>query len=95
MSTEGPNLPPTTDPTIIAEIEADLQLTLETNLAVSRLFSAIAMHNKAIGLAAGTAVDSEDLAVIGNLRSVLVLMTDSLEQLEQPLPATAAPTVES
>ena len=86
-------MPPiTTDPRVIAEIEAELQLTLETNLAVSRLFSAIALHNKAIGLAAGTAIDSQDLAVIRNLRGVLVLMTDSLEQ---PLPATAAPTVES
>ena len=68
---------------------------METNKAVSRLFSAIAMHNRAIGRAAATAIASEDVAVIGNLRSVLVLMTDSLEQLEQPLPATAAPTVES
>ena len=87
--------PTTTDPASLLIAEAELQLTLETNHAVSRLFSAIALHNKAIGLAAATAVDSEDLAVIGNLRSILVLMTDSLEQLEQPLPATAPPPIES
>ena len=73
------NLPPTTTDESLRIAEAELQLTLETNHAVSRLFSAIAMHNKAIGLAAGTAIESEDLAVIGNLRSVLVLMTDTLD----------------
>ena len=64
--------PTTTDPTSLLIAEAELQLTLETNRAVSRLFSAIALHNKAIGLAAAGAIASEDLAVIGNLRSVLV-----------------------
>ena len=68
---------------------------METNQAVSRLFSAIAIHNRAIGRASATAIASEDVAVIGNLRSVLVLMTDSLEQLELPLPATPPPPVES
>ncbi len=72
-------MPPTTTDESLRSAEAELQVTLETNHAVSRLFSAIAMHNKAIGLAAGSAIESKDLAMIQNLRGLLVLMTDSLD----------------
>ena len=88
-------MPPTTTDESLRLTAAELQFAMETNQAVSRLFSAIAIHNRAIGRAAATAIASEDVAATGNLRSVLVLMTDSLEQLEQPLPATPPPPVES
>ena len=88
-------MPPTITDESLRLTAAELQFAMETNQAVSRLFSAIAIHNRAIARASANAIASEDVAAIGNLRSVLVLMTDSLEQLEQPQPATAAPTVES
>ena len=76
------NLPPIT----IEELHAELQLAQETTQAVSRLFSAIADHNNAIGHVTANAVASGDLAVIQNLRGVLILLTDSLQQLDQPDP---------
>ena len=71
-----------------------LRLTMDTNQAVSRLFSAISLHNRAIAFASANAIASEDVAVIGKFRDVLLQMTDILEKFEQPLPA-AAPPVES
>ena len=50
--------PTTTDERLFA---AEIKFTLETNLAVARLFSAISLHNKAIGVAAATAIASQDL----------------------------------
>ena len=70
-------LPPTTVP-----------VELETVQAVSRLFSAIAEHNNAIGIVTANAVESGDLAVIQDLRGVLVLLTESLRQLDPSPPAS-------
>ena len=76
-------LPPTTTEELLAE----LQLAQETTQAVADLYAVAAYFSTAVAVAMENAIETDDLAVIQDLRGVLVLLTESLRQLDPSPPA--------
>ena len=78
-------LPTTTD-----EARAELDRRNLLNVAIADLFTAIAAHSSAVASAAESAIAPADLWAIRHVKSVLTLMTASLQEYIQPRPTPGA-----